>query len=341
MDINELNIVEHDVFEFMKFNTVRKDLMEYSLKPLFDIHSSIYTFTTENLDSYLNALDIKNKSCLTVTSSGDQIINLALLGASQIDCFDTNRIAYYFTKLKLAALQSLKYEEFLEYFAHLHAIRPNSAIVLLDNEKVFSYSVYKKLIYDYLDEDVKLFFDMIYSSKDYNNLEVKKLFYNMSDDRAIYNNTYLKDKEHYYDARIACKKIMDKGINYHTLDVFDIVSIKNKYDMILLSNIYDYIDDRQKVYADFITKEVTNIVNPNGDILLNYQYGYRQRKIPNIINNLAVYVSNLDNKYFNISDIRELSNKEFTLLGVPSIYRKSREEGIEDCVYIYKKNRTL
>lgn len=340
MNISELNIVEHDAYEFMKFNSIRKELMEYTSRPLFDRYSPIYTFTTENLDSYLNVLNIKDRSCLTVTSSGDQIINLALLGASNIDCFDTNRVAYYFTKLKLSALQALKYEEFIEYFTSLHAIRPNSSVMLLENNNVFSLSLYKK-IYDYLDEDVKLFFDMIYSNNNQDNIEVKKLFYNISDERAIYNNTYLRDKEHYYKARELVKKIVDKGINYNTLDVFDITSLKNKYDIVLLSNIYDYIDSKKELYADFVTQDVTNIVNQDGDILVNYQYGYRQRKNLKIVDNLAVHVDAFDNKYFNVSDIRELSNHKFKLIGVPSIYRNSRDEGIEDCVYIYKNCRTI
>ena len=35
----------------------------------------IYKFTTENISGYIKEFDFKNKSLLTVGSSGDQVIN--------------------------------------------------------------------------------------------------------------------------------------------------------------------------------------------------------------------------------------------------------------------------
>lgn len=336
MSIEEFKLVEHDINEFLKYTEARKELLEYPMKPFFDKYSPIYTFTTENLDSYLNTLNIQDKSCLTVTSSGDQIINLALLGASKIDCFDTNRIAEYYTRLKLAALQELKYEEFIDYFTNVHAVCPNTKYIFLDNDECFSYSLYMKF-YNFLDEKTRLFFDSIYSYFKYDNTSIVNTFYNVSDDRAKYNNTYLKNKENYYKARELTKKITDNGINYSTLDIFDITKLSNKYDLVLLSNIYDYLGGKKDIYAKYVLDDVSNIVNPEGNILLHYQYGYRQRKDMSIRDNLAIYVNSDDTRYFNISEIRELSNKEFTLIGVPSIYRNNRYLGVEDCAYVYKK----
>lgn len=42
--------------------------------------SKLYPFTTENIAGYIDNFNLKNKSLLTVGSSGDQVINAALKG---------------------------------------------------------------------------------------------------------------------------------------------------------------------------------------------------------------------------------------------------------------------
>ena len=329
------NIV-FDFEQLIKFVELRRNLQEYADKPLFDKYSPIYTFTTENLDSYLNEFDIRGKDCLTVTSSGDQLINLALLGASNIDCFDSNKIATYFTKIKLAAIKALEYEEFLDYFCSLHAIRPNEASYLLENDNCFSLNYYSK-IRKYLDEDTLLFFDLIYEKYKGDSLKIKKLFYNISDERAMYNNTYLRSKEYYSSAKKHIIDLHNKGINFYNLDIFDLPNIQKKYDLILLSNIFDYIESKKEIYAKYVKEDVCTLLNRKGNIILNYQYCYRQRKNLIINDNKAVYVKNFDKRYFNYSKIEELSDNKFILIGVPTIYRVKRQEGMEDCIYVYKK----
>ena len=50
----------------------------------------IYLFTTENIKGITNSLDVTNKNILTVSSSGDHILNMLLNGATNIESYDIN-----------------------------------------------------------------------------------------------------------------------------------------------------------------------------------------------------------------------------------------------------------
>ena len=333
---NYIDRVNYDIQMFKNNSTTNRILINRYNKLKFDYYSPICTYTTENLDSYLNTLNIENKRCLTVTSSGDQLINLALLGAHKVDCFDTNIISVYFTKLKLAALQALSYEQFLNFFSSTNAASPNGNILYFINDDYFKYETYFTFR-KYLDKDVCLFFDKIYAYYNYDGQQIKDsgLFYNFPDDRAIFNNTYLKNEKKYYEARELTRKLVSRGIIFFTYDIFDLSRLQSKYDLILLSNIFEHLGDKKVLFSDYVKNNLCNILTIDGEVVVNYQYGYRQKKNPFFINNLAVYVSPSDDRYFNISNISELQG--FTLIGVPSIYRLQREEGVEDCAYLYKR----
>ena len=240
MQFLQRDIVLHDLEELLNNTTNNK----VRIKPKFEKYFSNYTFTTENLDSYLSTLDIRNKKVLTVASSGDQIINLALLGASHIDCFDISRLSYYFVKLKIAALINLNYNEFLDYFTSSEtSCRIGDFVYPINpNEKCFDFDLYLK-IRVILDDDVKLFFDKIYEYYDYDGEKVKLsgLFNNISRDIAIFNNTYLINGLNYLMAKYAFMNFVNNNLDFYDLDVYNLINLSKTYDIILLSNIYDYI----------------------------------------------------------------------------------------------------
>ena len=99
---------------------INKQETEINLKSLdtenFSSISQIYSFTTENISGYFKYIDFENKSILTVSGSGDHIINAIYCGAKNVVGFDINYLALIFTELKLVALENLEYEEFLNYF---------------------------------------------------------------------------------------------------------------------------------------------------------------------------------------------------------------------------------
>ena len=85
-----------------------------ALKTKMDLYHNyfcwLYPFTNENIGAYFSKLDFKDKSVLTVTSSGDHIINSILMGAKEVDAFDVNPLAKHYSELKIAAIKSLTFE---------------------------------------------------------------------------------------------------------------------------------------------------------------------------------------------------------------------------------------
>ena len=76
-----------------------------------EIFKNVYPFTTENIAGYIERLDLKDKSVLTVGSSGDQAFNALLLGANRIVLYDINPNTYEFLKLKKDLILDSKREE--------------------------------------------------------------------------------------------------------------------------------------------------------------------------------------------------------------------------------------
>ena len=100
--------------------------------------SNIFSFTTENISGYLEYFDFNNKSLLTVGSSGDQILNSFYCGARNITLFDINEYAKYYVYLKIAAIASLNYKDFQDFFFK----RVNA---FNENELMFSKTFFKSI----------------------------------------------------------------------------------------------------------------------------------------------------------------------------------------------------
>ena len=81
--------------------------------------SKIYPFTTENIAGFIDFFDLKDRSLLTVGSSGDQPINAALKGCKDITVVDVNPLTRYYYYFKVATILSLKMEELLKFLNYL------------------------------------------------------------------------------------------------------------------------------------------------------------------------------------------------------------------------------
>ncbi len=316
------------------------------LRPTFGEYSSMYTFTTENLAAYLDKMPIEGGTILAVTASGDQLINLAFLGASSVDNFDSNKNAYYMTKLKIAALMALTYEEFLLYFSSCEEEKSANFGLLSVPQEVnvnphyLSYNLYLK-IRNYLGDDVAYYFDYLYREYDYSgdNLKESGIFLNGSWKDAINNNAYLANANNYYEARERIKLV---NYNFYNCDVYQIHGIQNKYDVILLSNIYDYItvdEYNRKIdnadYIQYIRNELDSMLNPDGRIAVTYQYHYREK---NMLNRTALQRLFGKGKYV-IANKPELDQYKFKKIIVSSSLGMYKESD-DDCLYVYEKGKS-
>lgn len=74
----------------------------------------IYPMTTENIASYARYIN-NFSTVLTVTGSGDQLLNCIYHGAEEITLFDINPLTYYLIRLKMAMLTKTR-SEFINFF---------------------------------------------------------------------------------------------------------------------------------------------------------------------------------------------------------------------------------
>lgn len=137
----------------------RGEFLEYDYQGFF----KIYPFTTENIDGYMHNFDVFGKKSLTVGSSGDQVINLAMRGCLDQTVIDVCPNTKFYFYLKKAGLLELDYSEFLQFFRFR-----NYPMLFKENSSVFSSELYDKLkntLYD-LDKDSFTFWDTLFYDVD-------------------------------------------------------------------------------------------------------------------------------------------------------------------------------
>lgn len=213
--------------------------------------TEVYDRTNEQIPEYLNKLNVKGNT-LTITGSGDQVLYSVLNGAENIDTFDINRMAYYMLQLKKSAILGVDKDKYLEFFG----------------------GNYNKAIYDmfkaYLPESARKFWDYLYKSFDNDGKKIKLI------KRTTKN--HIPEKDHYTskyeDLREGLKV---SNINFYpgnfTLIHNDLKDNKNKYKLIMLSNIYDYFYDLS--VSDYIASLRRNyfpLLDKDGVILYHYYF---------------------------------------------------------------------
>ena len=101
----------------------------------FNTDTFIYRFTNESIELYKNYL-MNRKKVLSVTASGDQVLNSILFGSKEIDSFDVSRFPKYYFELKKAAIETLTRDEFIDFFVGEH-LSPISLFVILSSTVAF------------------------------------------------------------------------------------------------------------------------------------------------------------------------------------------------------------
>lgn len=232
----------------------------------FSKFSKMYIMTTENINGYYKNFNFKNKTVLTVTSSFDHALNAILLGAKKVTTFDINKLSYYIANLKLAAVKSLNYEEFIEFF-------------LSDN--AFNYETYKKICLK-LNKNIIEYFNELYKYFNYNGMSIKESFlFHHGHKNNIEDNTYLLNNNY----NILKEKVENLEVEFINVSIINLPKYiaKDKYDIILLSNISDYAKsffkgNYLKEFFDYIKTDITKLLNKNGIIQAAYIYDYGEDK---------------------------------------------------------------
>ncbi len=241
--------------------------------PIFSERSKVYPFTTENLAGYMKHLNLKDKKVLSITGSGDHILNSFYYGASSVVGFDINSLASLFAELKFNALRKLDFEDFKKY-------------LFVGNHQGMDFEVYNS-IKEGLSKSCLSFFDNLYEDYGFRGVDLRKgrLFNKRFDfdDLRIRSNPYLFSRHNFEKTK---SNIQDKNILLINSNVRDLHSkLRDNFDVILLSNLADY---SQQIYSDntnhfnlFCKKIILPMkkyLNERGVICSAYVYDSRKKE---------------------------------------------------------------
>ena len=224
-----MNKIDKDIL-YTKF------LLESKHHPGYD---KVYYSTNEDLTSLLNSFNVKGKSILSITSSGDQAFHFYSKGAEKVDLFDSNRLTihYYYLRTWVIKYMDCYYPntDFSSYIKQLlEIVKPKT------EEEKESLSFWKKFINRFEIDDI-------------NELFCSSSFYNL--------------RESPEDSSALKEKISKQNPSFYQVDISEkIDTIPNKYDIVYVSNIRDWIRRRNKawnVYSD----NLYNLLNNNGIVL--------------------------------------------------------------------------
>ena len=224
----------------------------------YDLFMRIYSFATENINGYINYFDLKDKSLLTVGSSGDQVLNAYNNGCRDITLLDVNPFAPYYINLKIAGILSLDYNEFQKFFFRW--------LGMSYNFKRYNIELFNKLSNNLkaIDYDSYFFFNEIFNKYPRDKISDYLMNDDQNNHRVIKTiNNYLQDEESYNKIKKILKNIYFKYINE---DIYKFNS-NLKYDNIFLSNICTYYGIFE--LKDLIRK-LNNNLNKNGSMLFAY-----------------------------------------------------------------------
>lgn len=236
--------------------------------------TQIYPFTTENISGYINEFELKNRSLLTVGSSGDQIINAILYGCEDITHYDINPYSKYYIFLKLACLLKLDRKDFLGF---LKLVEGKDTNELSFNEK--SYCETKDTLKE-LDKDSYFIWEELF--KEYLPHQLRFALFNQDEEKTsniCIMNPYLTSDEAYERTRA---KIANAKITFLVGDIAN-PKLNRKFDNIWLSNILAYsFNTKNKEIVDKMVK----YLNDNGEMLINYVYRDLEA-LPNLTKNIS------------------------------------------------------
>lgn len=281
----------------------------------------IYPFTTENISGYIDYFDLKDKSLLTVGSSGDQAINAILKDVNEVTVMDRNPFTKYYYFLKLAALNTLNRDEFFDFFKYYDHPK-----VFKHNEDVFNKDTFNKIKVELrkLDYISYLFWDELFSlfpSKDIKN----HLF--MSDEERTdvlkYSNPYLKND---YLYKLAREKLYKKSPEFVNDNIMYSRHDKT-YDNIWLTNIPLYYNEDND-YKHMVS-EMFKHLNDEGLLEMTYLFGVREDYNP----------QKDDHKTYHIKDmlklLKEYNPEVISFEGLYGIKGKLAGYSFEDRSYNY------
>lgn len=259
-------------------NNAKQQIINSYEQELFDY---IYPFCNENIKEFLSYFNLKDKDCLSVLASSDQIFDMHLKGAKSITSFDINKLTIYYYCLKKAAIMAgLSFEDYKEFFCFEEYKNHHS------NNNVFSYYMFN-IIKKYLDQDSYTFWVQLYNCFSAKEIRVPfSLFtYDEPSNEILEKTVGYFNEESYRELQSNIHKLDIKFIhtNIKSLPVY----LDSKFDFMYFSNIIQYCDSLFKDYENIdsinnkkmklmkvksVLTYLAKYLNDNGYMVAGYLY---------------------------------------------------------------------
>ena len=207
---------------------VSRAVSNINKKENFHNTSAIYKISNERIQDYQKYLS-NRKRILSVIASADQILCSIMDGTKEIDAFDISVYPKYFMYLKIAGIQALDREEYIDFFYG----SPDTSDRYDD--------IYERISV-YLDGDALEFWDSLFGFFDWYDIYTSTLFSSEPylEKTAVAQNRYLQSDEEYNKLRSVIGDVTIRTYEGDILDMAD--SFTERYDLIYLSNIIYYSD---------------------------------------------------------------------------------------------------
>ena len=271
---------------------------------MFDM---IYPFTNENINGMFDCFNFKEKDCLSILGSSDQVFDMFLRGAKSVTAFDINPLTKYLFYLKRAALRAnLTKEEYLSFFW--------CSQDYTESLKSFNEKTFVKIVPFLKGNSYKFWTNLFTRYKGYKIREENCLFSFDEYKRPTLEKTvhYLNDKEF--------KKIKEMSpsikITFINQNLKDLV-LNKYYDLMYFSNLIQYAN---------------SIFNP--DTLYETKLEEEKAALQEFKNFIMRYQANLND------DCIIIIGYIFTIFeecDIPAIFnKKTRDEIFPDDTYYYE-----
>ena len=176
---------------------------------------------------------------MTVLASGDQAFHCMEKGAINIDCFDINKLTYYY------------------FILRIWLIKYNDLYYVDEDNILYEASKLLKRILPETDNEKKAYLFWKLLLKEINDIGV--LFRHV----GLYNGIYSLEK--------IKKFVSNNAIPFHNIDFLEEeVNWNNTYDVLILSNIHEYADiNRMRIYVN----NIYNLLEDDGyAVISNFEY---------------------------------------------------------------------
>jgi hypothetical protein len=204
----------------------------------FGAYSPAYVTTNEDWRFAMQELNPRDKSVLTVMGSGDQAIAFAVSGAKLVDTFDISYFARVMMDIKSAAIQTMNHEEYSEFINNLY-----------DTKSLNELDGYKKI------EPI--------CPKSSLTVTRQMRGYKIFNHGLGASREYMPTPTEYQ----AAQEIIHTPVNFIWSDLDNLhTHLKKKYDIIYLSNIFEYFATAPEITA--VLNKLMSHLNINGQIMM-------------------------------------------------------------------------